>query len=84
MTETVSAALGPAGQGPRLSESMICTDLPVDVYSLVILSFRNLQCASLLTPHRDQEQLRTVQIVLFLRCNQAQWDPTYVDASPSH
>ncbi len=81
MIEMVSAALGSVGQGPQLFRSVLTTHLSTDIQYLVILSFHNfLPCVCSGRIHRERT-LRTVQIVLSLRCNQAQWYPVSGEAA---
>ena len=81
MIDMVSTALGSVGQGPQLFWLMIAARLPTDIQYLVILSFHNfLPCVCPGRIHR-KGTLRTVQIVLSLRCNQAQWYPVSGEAA---
>jgi hypothetical protein len=60
---------------------MIAVHLSTDIQYLVILSFHNfLPCVCSGRIHRERA-LRTVQIVLSLRCNQAQWYPVRGEAA---
>jgi hypothetical protein len=82
MIDMVSAVLGSVSPGPQLFWPVIALHLSTDIQHLSILSLHNfLPCMCPGRIHRERT-MRTVQIVLSPRYNQAQWYP--MSGEPAH